>query len=80
MAGNKNEQQKNTGEVAPANVSPKVAKTAQLKAPDGYKLVNWPGGSRMSFGPPFGIVDLDDLSVAKAERLVSMNFPYLAKK
>jgi hypothetical protein len=45
-----------------------------------YELVNWPGrGTRQIFGPKFRVVDLNQLTAKKADRLIQMGFPYLRK-
>jgi len=44
-----------------------------------YKLVNWVGSTRQHFGK-FGIIDLEKMTVGKAESLISKGFTKLKKK
>lgn len=44
-----------------------------------YELVNWKGGRRQVFGR-FGLVDLDKLTVAKANNLAAKGFKKLRLK
>lgn len=41
-----------------------------------YELVNWKGGAKQYFGS-FGTVDLEKLTVQRADRLVAMGFTKL---
>jgi hypothetical protein len=63
----------------PATSTAKAAPTTKLKAPEGFKLVNWPGGHRIDAGK-FGIVDLVTLTPVRAESLVKRGFKFLARK
>lgn len=45
-----------------------------------FELVNWTGGHRQFFGAKFGIIDLKQINLQQASRLVQMGFPKLKKK
>lgn len=44
-----------------------------------FELINWVGGHRQDFGR-FGIVDLERITLAQANRLVNQGFSKLQRK
>ena len=79
MADNKNETPKADLPKKTAAPAAKAAPESEIKAPEGYVLVNWPGGRRIDAGT-FGIIDLGTMTPKRAGQLVARKFKFLAKK
>jgi hypothetical protein len=79
MADTKKETPKAGAISKPVTSTVKAESTTKPQAPEGFKLVNWPGGHRIAAGK-HGIVDLTDLSAARAGRLVDDGFKFLKRK
>jgi len=56
---------------------PKLNLPAEVAAK--YDLVNWVGGHRVNFGP-FGLIDLNTITLAQADRLHEKGFTKLKLK
>lgn len=74
----KNEETKLVVAPAPAPAA-KVEKAPALKAPEGFKLVNWNFGSKINAGK-HGTIDLETLTPTRAGKLVDAGFKYLERK